>query len=194
MGYNLLKENLSDGGGLGTRNINKSLRKWFDRDDPIRMAFHYGGFQRNGGPRGGRQTPAWTRDMVAIRRILLTSFPKLHANSRQHEAALRWALIIRMYWGLGYTHGEIVLDLNQGKWGQENSPELWTLNKVRSVIHRIRRAAEVDARHRGRVPHNPAEGKPRVWGWIEDQDGNRIDPRALEIPVHKLGRPRKVKA
>jgi hypothetical protein len=181
MGYNLLKENLRD--------INDSLRKWFDGDDPIFKGFRFGGFQRNGG-RGGRRTPAWAANDAEIKRVLLRSFPKLHTDSRQRAAAARWMLIIHMYWRRGLTHGTIVWELNECKWGEENSPELWNLNKVRSLIHRISRAAEkLNGRSRGRVPHNPGDDSPRVQGWIEAEDGNRIEPRALEIPVHKLGRP-----
>ena len=127
------------------REINAQLRWKFDRNDPIFHGLRFGGIgKRNGGR--GKRTPSWTRSDAEIRELLLRSFPKLLTDPRQHEAAARWALLIYMYWRRGLTHGQIVVELNRG---EENSPKFWNLNKVRSLIHRIRRAADPDHQHRG---------------------------------------------
>jgi hypothetical protein len=125
------------------KGINAQLGHYFDKKDPIRTAFRIGGLRRNGGRRGGKQTPRWANDAKAFQKILLRSFPKMeegrnlrccsseigeHMNGircrcpyHQRKAAGRWALIARMFWGMGMTQTGIWVTLNAAPGGDEDS-------------------------------------------------------------------------
>lgn len=118
---NSLKENLPK--------INSKLRKFFDPDDPMRMALGYHGFQRSGGRRGSRIRPSWVDKPLEIQKILRRSFPKLDSDPKQRKRAADWAYIIYLYWGNGLTQGKVALIMNR------------TLHDVNRKIDQINKAA-----------------------------------------------------
>jgi hypothetical protein len=60
-----------------------------------------------------RATPLWVYDKVAIRKILLRSFPRFETDLKQRDAAGRWARIIQLYFNLGYTYKEVAEELGE---------------------------------------------------------------------------------
>lgn len=58
-----------------------------------------------------REIPAWAKSQTSIRKMLLQSFPKLETNSRQRSAAARWAMVINLYYTMGYTRSQIAEEM-----------------------------------------------------------------------------------
>lgn len=85
-----------------------------------------------------KKTPLWVNNKEETRKILLRSFPNLILDINRRARAARWARLIQLYWVVGYTHGQIVSELNDGKDGLEPV----TLYAVRSALRSIKRASE----------------------------------------------------
>lgn len=82
------------------------LRGTFDTKE----SFMTGGYQTLR-PRAVRQSdrvaPAWATSDEAVRKILLSAFPKLQTHAGQRERAGRWAEIIHLYFRLKMSSGQI---------------------------------------------------------------------------------------
>jgi hypothetical protein len=88
-----------------------------DDDGPVGIRANFGSITNCGGnffghrnisPRSyKREVPLWVKSEKKIRQFLLQQFPKLATDERQRERAATWALVINLYYRVGYTHTQI---------------------------------------------------------------------------------------
>ena len=91
-----------------------------------------------------RIAPEWAKDDVRIQEILLRSFPKLKTNEKQRARAGRWMRIIKLYFQMGWTHGQIAEELSAN------------LSTIQSLIRSIKRAfKDQKANGTGAVGYRP---------------------------------------
>lgn len=95
----------------------------------------------------GKKIPAWALDDKAVRRLLLTSFPKLQSNRKQRDRASRWNQIIALYFRL---------NMSKTATAQE-------LGLKRTIVHRaIQRIHHVAAGLRANgSPRGGKRGRPK---------------------------------
>lgn len=91
----------------GRRLEGKELRRSLDSNDQ----FISGGHQLVQARSYKRQMPDWAKSQSSIRKLLLRSFPKLETSPRQRSAASRWAMVINLYFTMGYTRSQIAEEM-----------------------------------------------------------------------------------
>jgi hypothetical protein len=102
------------------------LREVLDSND----SFIVGGHQIVHARSYKRETPAWVTKNSEIRKLLLRSFPRLATNERQKRAAARWAMIIHLFYHMGYTSSQVAEEMGLA------------LNKVKAICKSIRRVSK----------------------------------------------------
>jgi|ERR1035437_2752825 hypothetical protein len=131
--------------------IYKQLRQKFDGAD----SFVAGGHAVGGKPgtlHAGRvaNTPEWAYDDEQVRQLLLKVFPNWKTNPVQRARAARWAIIIQLYFRIGWTSTRVAMRLGV------------TIKHVQNVIYRIGRARKgVRTRDGVRKGLKP-RGRPRI--------------------------------
>lgn len=76
-----------------------------------------------------REKPDWTKSQSKIQKLLLRSFPKLATNPRQRSSAARWAMVINLFFTMGYTESQVAEELGS------------STVKIHNVIRAIYRVA-----------------------------------------------------
>jgi hypothetical protein len=98
---------------------------------------------------GQKDTPPWSASDVEVRRVLLTTFPRLKTNYRERQAAARWnrAIMLVYRMGMPYNHAAAELGIKVGT--------------LRSLLRNIRRAAK-GLRSDTNTPRKGGPGRPNI--------------------------------
>lgn len=96
---------------------------------------------------GSRKCPDWVLDNDQIKKLLLTSFPKLGSDDKQRARAGRWARIIQLY------HRS---QLTQGQTAKELGISLSTLKMAVKAINRVSRGLNAAGRPRYKKTYSPS--------------------------------------
>lgn len=102
------------------------LRQQIDQND----TFSLGGHRIVHARTHKRKVPLWALNDTKVQALLLRSFPKLHTDARQQEAAGRWAAIIHLYFRMKYTRSQVAEEIGS------------TVIKVRDVLRSILRVSK----------------------------------------------------
>ena len=62
-----------------------------------------------------RRTPSWAVSDEAVRKILLTAFPRLHENATQRKRAARWNRIIILYFRKHLSYSQVAEEIGEKK-------------------------------------------------------------------------------
>jgi hypothetical protein len=76
----------------------------------------------------GRKCPEWTQNDKQIAEVIRQVFPRW--DTTQKTAAARWALVIHLYFRMGYTRSQIAEETGS------------TTEKIKGVIRSIYRASQ----------------------------------------------------
>lgn len=96
--------------------------------------------------RRARRAPQWAYDDEKIKKLLVTSFPKLATDDVQRKRAGRWAQVIQLYFRMKRSQRETAEETGQ------------SIRDIHDILVRIRRAASgkpVDGRKRKNKKHAP---------------------------------------
>ena len=106
----------------------------------------------------GKRIPAWALDDVAVRRLLLTSFPKLLTNRKQRERASRWNQIITLYFRLNMSKTEVAQEI-----GLSHTIVHRAIQRIHHVAAGLRANGSPRGGKRGR-PRKTLLGLPHIMG------------------------------
>lgn len=94
-------------------------------------------FRKNG-------IPAWVLNDAEVRKVLLRSFPKLHTDIKQREAAGRWSRIIHLYYRMQMPNSQVAKEMGI------------TVNVLKMALKHMRRVSRGRrSDNHGKLKHKP---------------------------------------
>jgi DNA-binding NarL/FixJ family response regulator len=77
-----------------------------------------------------RIIPEWVKSREKASEVILRAFPKAKSDPAQRASAARWAVVIHLYFRMGYTRSQIAEEIGT------------TTEKIKGVIRSIYRVSE----------------------------------------------------